>query len=149
MISNAVNGLGVDETQIETFTYTIEDGDNDRATADLLITVSGINDDVFELSTGAASPTGPGEGSQISISKLLTFSDLYLSDFAENAEEEWSITVDWGDGNRSVLTKNDLVSTFDGDSVTLSLTRPGNSQLEPNQSNSTINGRLILIVPKL
>ncbi|MDF1752926.1 MAG: Ig-like domain-containing protein [Verrucomicrobiales bacterium] len=41
----AVQGLGIGETLIETFTYTASDGNGGSATASLLVTINGENDD--------------------------------------------------------------------------------------------------------
>ena len=115
-------------------TYTVCDHDGDSDTATATITVTGQNDaPVIDTANSASTADGltVNEGSPLTITDLVTFSDIDLTDFATGATEDWSITIAWGDGTTSTLTKAGLVNAGGntGDTVTLTLDTAGAANL--------------------
>ncbi|MDF1751216.1 MAG: PKD domain-containing protein [Verrucomicrobiales bacterium] len=102
--------LQAGESATDTFEYTVRDKFGLESTATVTVTINGVNDapvvDTVNSAGGAGNPAPTGtEGSLLTISDIVRFTDLDHTDFNTAATEDWSITVNWGDGTETVLTK--------------------------------------------
>lgn len=98
----ATAGVAIDDLKI----YTHESYE-----AEITVTVTGVNDaPVTDVGNSAGNQTAT-EGATLTINDLIRFTDLDLTDFSSSASEDWRITVTWGDGTQSVLTKSGFTNT--------------------------------------
>lgn len=139
--------LAAGENATDTFQYTVRDKFGLESTATATVTITGVNDGPADLDTTAAAPTSSVEGTTLSVTDLLTFTDLDLTDFEIGATENWSISVNWGDGTTSVLTKSGVANgtSHSGDSLTLNRDTAGaknlgDSNVEPTANQFSVDG---------
>lgn len=138
-IAEPFGKLAPGETRIERFRYTVKNGLGELITDVFEHQVTGEEKSVFNLSTDFALPSFRTDSSQTAITELLTFSCSDLDSFTRESTEPWSITVNWGDGQVSVLSRAGVDNSRSGlkDLVVLLLGRRGNissgATTAPNQ----------------
>lgn len=139
IIGEPFGKLAPGETRIERFRYTVQNGRGELITDVFEHQVTGEEKSVFNLSTDFALPSFRTDSSQMAITELLTFSCSDLDSFTRESVDPWSITVDWGDGQISVLSQAGVDNSRSGlkDLVVLLLGRRGNissgATTAPNQ----------------
>ena len=138
-IAEPFGKLAPGETRIERFRYTVKNGHGELITDVFEHRVTGEDKSVYNLSTDFALPSFRADSTQTSITELLTFSCSDLDSFTRESTDPWSITVDWGDGQTSVLSQAGVDNSRSGlkDLVVLLLGRRGNissgATTAPNQ----------------